>query len=123
MNSADLAAASVSQLEVSYRTAALAHAEAIAAGRHRVANRNYDAITAIARELRSRSHEGSQALERMLDDSAIPVRVWAATHSLDTCANVAERVLLEVAGGPPSPTTLIAEMTLREWRAGRLHIG
>ncbi len=48
------------------------------------------------------------------------VRAWAASHVLEFDPEAAEAELTRLAKGPPSPVRLDAEMTLREWRAGRL---
>jgi hypothetical protein len=116
----ELAAAPSDNLVESYRRAVLAHAKATAAGRHRVANRNYDEIAAIANELRARGSTGARLLESLLRDDDVAVRVWAATHCLPFAAASAEAVLTEAAAGPPGPERLAAEMALSEWRAGRL---
>ena len=121
MNEIELIAAPVAHLGESYRKAAAERANAVAVGRHRVANRNYDLIVSIARELRSRGRDGECALEQMLEHESLEVRVWAAFHCLPFAATAAEQVLKEAAEGPPSPTRLEAEMTLSEWKAGRLH--
>jgi hypothetical protein len=119
VNEPELIAARVEDLLEAYRRAAVNHGAAIGTGRHRVANRNSDLLASIARELRSRGQEGEEAIEGLLRDEAIPVRIWAATHALPFSAK-AEGVLAEVAAGPPSPFRLIAEVTLKEWKAGRL---
>lgn len=120
MKAIDIVAAPLGQLGASYRTAALEHAAATAAGRHRLANRNHDLIASIVRELRTRGRDGEKTLENLLRDKELAVRVWAATHCLAFAPADAERVLSEAAAGPPSPVRLAAEMTLSEWKAGRL---
>lgn len=123
MTPVNLISATILELVERYRTAAVAQAKALDAGRHRVANRNYEMIVSIAHELRSRGLPGDTALQAMLGDPELPVRVWAAVHTLGTWPAAAERVLVEAAQGPPSPTRLDAEMILKEWRAGRFHAG
>ena len=120
MKPIDLIAAPSAEVVKTYRETALAHAKATGEGRHRVANRNYELLTALARELSSRDAVAKQALLDMLQDGELAVRVWAATHTLKMAAPQAERVLEDAASGPPSPVRLAAEMTLREWKAGRL---
>jgi hypothetical protein len=120
MNEADIVAAPLVLLRDAYRDAALAHGAATLSGRHRVANRNVDQLTWIARELRTRGEGGNQVLAELREHSEPNVRVWAATHSLGIAPTEAEKVLDSAAAGPPGPARLAAEMTLVEWKAGRL---
>lgn len=120
MNDVDLVAGSLDQLRSAYRDAARAHKDASSAGRHRVANRSVDSLIALVRELRARGRSGEQVLEELLTDEELSVRAWAAAHSLPFATAAAERVLESIASGPPSPVRLDAEVTLSEWRAGRL---
>ena len=120
MNDVELATKSVSDLVRDYRTSAVAHAAAIGNGRHRVANREFETLSAVSGELQRRGTEGVNALKALIEDENLSVRVWAATHALRIHTALAEHTLAEAAAGPPSPTRLSAEMTLSEWRAGRL---
>jgi hypothetical protein len=113
-------AAPVRELVTAYRRAAAAHAVAVAAGRHRAANREFDDLTLLGREMQSRGRDGEHALKGLLTDEDNAVRTWAATHSLTFATALAEEVLASVANGPPSPTRLIAEQTLLAWQRGRL---
>jgi hypothetical protein len=85
-----------------------------------VANREFETIASLAVELLRRGAAGEAELAKFLNDDDVGVRVWAATHSLRFATPQAERVLAEAAKGKPSPTRLTAELTLREWRAGRV---
>jgi len=85
----------------------------------RTVNKAADEIATIHRELRER---GSAALARLLpllkdDDSS--VRTWAAAHALTFAPTEAATVLKDLATAP-GLIGISAEMTLREWRAGRL---
>lgn len=120
MNEAEALAAPIVVLKDAYRVAAASHGAATSRGRHRVANRCADELILLSRELRNRGVEGHKALQQLLDDEDLSVRVWAAAHSLPFAHDLAEKILEKVAAGPPSPVRLTAEMTLAEWRAGKL---
>ena len=115
MKESDALAARLDELEASYRDAAVHHAAAIASGRHRVANRNYDVLQTIAAELRARGTNGEVILLRLLQSCDASVRLWAATHSVDFAPRDAEATLRAIADGGASPQRLVAEMTLSEW--------
>lgn len=120
MNDADIAAAPLGQLREVYRQAAIENDAAVAKGRHRVANRQFELLVSLAREFRARGRQGQQVFEELLGDPENAVRAWAASHALPFATKAAEAVLAQIAAGPPSPIRLSAEMTLREWKAGRL---
>ncbi|MBL8989745.1 MAG: DUF2019 domain-containing protein [Gemmatimonadetes bacterium] len=120
MTPAELAAASASDLVNAYAQAARAHAAATESGRHRVANRAHDDLGHLFAELRRRGPVGLATLAVRLDDAEPAVRCWAATHALSFAPERGAAVLEALAGGAPSPLRLAAEMTLQEWRAGRL---
>ena len=120
MSEIDAASAPIQELIESYRAAAQRHATASASGRHRVANRNFDSLATLYRELKSRGDPGRNALRSLLRDAVSAVRMWAAAHSLEFAAEEAEPVLLALATGAPGPLRLSAEMTLRQWQKGQL---
>ena len=118
MKSDQLLSATAAELAREYRKAAIEHAAALATGRHRVANRNYDILEGIQVELRSRGPVGEAELLGMLDDELPEVRLAAAAHASVSAAERAEAVLKELAAGPPSPLRLSADMLLRQRRTG-----
>ena len=82
------------------------------------ANRAHDEIHEAYRLLR-RTSEGREAISRLMDDANPGVRLWAAAHSLfwkPECA----RAVLEGLAAEGGLLAFTAEMTLREFDAGRL---
>jgi hypothetical protein len=120
MTEAELAALPLADLLHSYREAALNHAAASMSGRHRVANRAFDSLSLLRAEIVSRGARGIDALRGLLADAEDGVRLWAATHCLAFAAAEAQAALEEVAAHAKGSVGLSAEMTLSEWRAGRL---
>ena len=110
----------IEELCTTYEEAATMQWQAIQEGSSRTANTQYKRIVAAWKELRSRGQEGQAALLRLMRSSNPHVRGWAASHVLEFDPGTAEAELTRLANGPPSPVRLDAEMTLREWRAGRL---
>lgn len=119
MKESDALAARLDELEEAYREAAVQHGAAIASGRHRVANRNYDVLERIATELRARGVSGQELLLRLLQSPDVSTRLWAATHSVAFAPSEAEATLRVIAEGVASPQRLVAEMTLSEWHKNR----
>lgn len=122
MTEAELAALPLTDLLRVYREAALTHAAASMSGRHRVANRAFDSLGMLRREISSRGASGQEGLRALLEDEENGVRVWAATHCLPFAAHEAEAVLKEVAAHAKGSVGLSAEVTLSEWKAGRLQV-
>jgi hypothetical protein len=113
----DSAALSTSELVAYYREAARAHARATLDGNSLAAYENAAVIAAVHRELRQRHRQS--ALLALLDDPERGVRGWAGAHALEFAPEQAEAALSALA----ESSDLIAfdaEMTLQEWRAGRL---
>lgn len=109
----------ISQLINSYREAAVRHGDAIARGDHQSANRAANRIAAIYSELRRRGLEAQRQLIPLLDAPEPRVRGWAAAHSLEFAPSEGEAVLIRLVS-QSGLLGLSAEMTLKEWRAGRL---
>ncbi|WP_372241064.1 DUF2019 domain-containing protein [Corallococcus terminator] len=109
-----------SELEAAYAEAAVRQGRASLEGDFRTANAQQKTLVAVWGELRTRGEEGQASLLRLLDHQEQDVRVWAASHALSFAPARAEEVLERACHASPSPSRLNAEMTLREWRAGRL---
>ena len=120
MNELQILASPLEQLGVAYRTTAIEVEAAIQSGRHKVVNRLYARLASLSKELRARGETGEQLVLTLLSDEILAVRVSAATSALPFAAERAQVVLALASEGPPSPLRLTAEMTLQEWRAGRL---
>lgn len=80
-------------------------------------NRAADRVAAVYRELRDRDQR--EALLPLLGSDNPGVRGWAAAHALEFAPEKAISVL-EASFADPFPHGFNAEMTLKEWRAGRL---
>ena len=99
-----------------YAEAAHRHGEATADGR-RSANADADEIAAIYRELRGRNKQ--RVLLTLLDSQDAGVRAWAGTHALEFAPEEGEPVLARLAE-TDGLIAFGAQISLREWRAGRL---
>lgn len=108
----------VSRLVAKYASAAALHGKATHDGDFELANRSYDEIANIYRSLRERGER--EHLLQLLADADPSVRSWAASHALEFAPERAVTALTAIASGPPSPERLSAQMTLREWRKGKL---
>ncbi|RYZ42733.1 MAG: DUF2019 domain-containing protein [Myxococcaceae bacterium] len=120
MKTMSMRRASPDDLEAAYAEAAVRQGRASLEDDFRTANAQQKTIVAVRGELRSRGEEGQASLLRLLGHHEQDVRVWAASHVLSFAPAQAEEVLERACQASPSPSRLNAEMTLREWRAGRL---
>ena len=108
-----------SRIREAYAAAAIAHREATESGDSRKANRNSDRIAAAYRGLREMGPEAQSQLLPLLDHSDSGVRAWAGAHALEFAPEPGARALSSLAK-QGDITGFGAEMTLREWKAGRL---
>ena len=98
------------------------HGRATLSGTARETNKAYDnAITAL-RELRQTPDKGVSALIRHLQDDDLSVVNWSALCLLPFRELEAVAALERVARSGQRHTGFAAEMTLREWGAGRLKV-
>jgi hypothetical protein len=118
MKEAALKALNMDEILEKYRISSAKHGRAISDGRPGAANREFDALVALRKELRSRGEEGWQRLRSLLGDSEPGTRYWAATFLLEFVPHEAERVLGELAGIPKSLVGFSAEMVLKQWKDG-----
>jgi hypothetical protein len=102
-----------------YRNAAKLHGEATDTGDHRAANKSAELIAAIYAELRRRGTAAQRELLPLLTDPVAGVQLWSASHALEFSPDDGESVLKQLSSRGPF-LGLTAEMTLKEWRAGRL---
>ena len=110
----------VEQLVGRYAKAAMAHGRATEAGDHKKANRAYDELAAIYRELRRRGPDAQRALLPLLNDPEPGVCAWAASHALEFAPVEGEPVLRALESIPKSLVSFSAKMTLQQWREGKL---
>ncbi len=118
MKAAQLKGLTTDQLVEKYRELSARHGHAIEAGNHKAANRDFDVIVAINKELRARGIEAHRQLLSLLNDQEPGTRCWAATDVLAFAPQEGERVLAELAKMPKSLVGFTAEMTLQQWKAG-----
>ncbi len=83
-------------------------------------NRAADCLAAVYRELRRRGPDAQAALLPLVTDPNPGVRLWAAVHALEFDPARGEPVVAEAARSDPSLRGFSAQITLREWKAGRL---
>lgn len=117
----ELSALTTDELVGRYREAARAHGAAEMTRKAvRAANREADTIAAVYRELRRR--DARSVLLVLLDDPDPSVRSWAGAHALDFAPSEGEPVLEALSREDTGPLGkgFDAQMTLQEWRAGRL---
>lgn len=101
-----------------FRTLSAGHGRDIEEGKPKAANRKYDVLVAIRRELRERGMDADRHLLGLLGDPEPGTRYWAASSVLDFAPNEAEQVLSELARIPKSLVGFTAELTLQQWKAG-----
>jgi hypothetical protein len=119
MKPTDISTASLTELIEAYRAAAARHGDATESSDHRTANAAGEQIGKTYSEIRRRGIEAQRLLLPLLSDGSPGVRMWAAAHALEFSPNQGEPVLEQLVGVGRF-LGLSAEMTLREWRAGRL---
>lgn len=119
MNGRQESKADVVQLVNSYREAAKLHGEATESGDHKAANKAAERIAAIYAELRRRGAAAQAELLPLLAEPALGVRLWAASHALEFSPAEGEVTLKQLSAGG-ALLGMSADMTLKEWRAGRL---
>jgi hypothetical protein len=101
-----------------YAEAASAHGEATAAGDNARANQAHEVVAATYRRLRS--HGEQRRLLPLLEHSDPAVVAWAAAHALEFAPKEGERALTDLAQRDSGIISFAAEVTLSEWREGKL---
>jgi len=118
MKTAALKALSMEALIEKYRTASAEHGHATDEAKPRVANKAFDTLVALRKELRSRGDAGWQSLRPLLCDPEQGTRYWAATFLLEFVPEEAVSVLGELSGIPKSLVGFSAAMVLKQWKDG-----
>lgn len=119
VNSLDIPNAPLRSLVSAYRDAAAKHGDATEAGDHGRANEAGEQISRLYSEIRRRGLAAQEQLIDLLSDPSPGVRLWSGSHALEFRSEAGEAALLELIGAGGF-LGFSAEMTLREWRAGRL---
>jgi len=109
----------VVQLLERFREAARDYGIAMQGGDAKSANLSQRRIGEAYKKLRG-YREGRATLLEWLASEDLAVRYMAAVYTLDSAPAEGERVLEEIAKGPPSPLRMLAQVSLRQWRAGLL---
>ncbi len=106
------------QLVARYVAGAKAHGESTMTG-DPLQGSDADVVASVYRELRRR--ESESVLLVLLDSPDAGVRSWSAAHALEFAPAEGEPVLTALAEARDSGLIgFSAEMTLQEWREGRL---
>src|SRR5687767_14688271 len=105
-----------------YRISSARHGSALSEAKPKVANKEFDTLMALEKELRSRGEQAWQRLRPLLQAPEQGTRYWAATFLLEFVPDEAERVLGELASIPKSLVGLSAELTLNKWKNGTLKL-
>ena len=93
----------------------------LGASRPRSWNRLVDRLQTARREL-DKSQDGRAAIAALLTDPRVTVRLWSASHALHWGEPMARDVLTAIASDAHRGLNrLNAEMTLKEFDAGRLN--
>ena len=85
-------------------------------------NRAYKKIILALKELRETPDRGESFLASLLQSEDLSVVTWAALYLLPSNPEEAVKALQKVASEGKSLIAFDAEMTLKEWRAGRLKV-
>lgn len=86
-------------------------------------NRAHKKLMSALREIRETPDKGASFLANQLRSENPSVVTWSALHLLPYRQDDAVLALQKVAETAPPLISFGAEMTLKEWRAGRLKIG
>lgn len=98
------------------------HGRSILSGTPRETNRAYDNVIVALRELRQTNDKGVSFLLGRLQDEDLSVVSWSALCLLPFRESEAVAALEKVALSGQRHTGFAADMTLKEWRAGRLKV-
>jgi hypothetical protein len=103
-----------------YVEAARIHGAATLAGDSARANAAHDEVAEIYRGFRARGREDQRRLLVLLDHPDPSVVAWAGAHALEFAPAEGEPALVALAQQDRGVLGFTSEMTLEEWRAGRL---
>jgi hypothetical protein len=106
----------------SFIEAAREHGQGIVEGDPQKTNRAYDRVVSAIRDLRKSPGKGEEFLIGLLDKEDLSIVRAAATYLLPLREVEAMQALERVAKGGLPLIAFGAEMTLKEWRAGRLKV-
>ena len=101
-----------------FRRLSAEHGHELEAGSPRVANRRFDTLVAIRRELRSRGPDAQRQLLILLADPDPSTRSWAARSVLEFAPSEGEQVLEELSRTQRNSIGFSADWTLKRWKEG-----
>ncbi len=88
---------------------------------HKTSNKAYDKLYVAARKIRLHSADGGEAFFGSLLNHTMPyVSLCAAFNLIPFNPKLAQAIYKRLAKGPAGEVRIAAEMTLNEWKAGRL---
>ena len=96
MRKSRLKTSSTEQLVEEFRELSAEHGHALEGANARAANRRFDPLVAIIKELRSRGPEAQRQLSELLADPEPSTRRWTASAVVDFAPSEAEQVLEEL---------------------------
>ena len=102
--------------------AARRHGQATQSGEPNLANAAHSDLVAALREIRHSPDRGTKFLIGQLNSDDASVVTWAALYLLPDRENEASEALQRVAKLGLPRVSFGADMTLTEWRAGRLEV-
>ncbi|HYO73654.1 MAG TPA: DUF2019 domain-containing protein [Archangium sp.] len=123
MKKAQLKTLSTERLVEEFGLLSAGHGRDIEGAKPKAANRKFDVLVEIQRELRNRGVEAQRQVLRLIDDAELGTRYWVSSFALEFAPTEAERVLAELAKIPRSLVGFTAEWTLKEWKAGTFKNG
>jgi Domain of unknown function (DUF2019) len=107
--------------EDSYVDAAILHHEKLLLGDPKGSNRQHDRLIKAIRQIRKQGDQGKDFLLGLLQHENESVKLWAACHLLTIDEKRAVETLKKIAAKASAwQLQTDAEMTISEWRAGRL---
>jgi len=111
----------VEKLLFEYRSAALEHTR-MSAEAPKKANDAADKMATIWEKIRDLGSDAQQSFLLLLDNNEPEVQCWAASHALAFAPDKASTVLEKLASGQHGMISFDAQMTLQEWKSGRLNV-
>ncbi|WP_075335892.1 DUF2019 domain-containing protein [Archangium gephyra] len=109
---------STERLVEEYGLISAEHGRDIEAGRPKAANRKYEVLVAMRKELRERGTEAQRQLLMLIDAPEPGTRYWVASFALAFAPDEGERVLAELSKTPKSFVGFTAGLALEQWKAG-----
>jgi hypothetical protein len=118
MRKSQLKTSPTDRLVEEFRRLSAENGHALEAANARAANRKYDTLVAIRRELRSRGPEAQRQLLKLLADPEPSTRYFTASSVLQFAPSEAEQVLEELSRTQRNTIGVEADWTLKQWREG-----